>query len=142
MLKSALYLFFFLALTTTLLFSCKKEEFETSSGVQLTFSQDTVLFDTVFTTVGSSTEVFTVYNRKNQAIKISSIRLASGMTSNYRLNVDGVPGKSFEDVEIAAEDSLFIFVEVTVDPNNTKTPLIESDSIHFETNGKLQSCPR
>ena len=85
--------------------SCKKEEFSTDGNAKLEFSQDTIIFDTVFTQVGSSTEVFTVYNRKNQAIKISSIRLASGMTSNYRLNVDGVPGKSFEDVEIAAEDS-------------------------------------
>ncbi|MBK6447200.1 MAG: hypothetical protein IPQ03_07260 [Bacteroidetes bacterium] len=118
--------------------SCKKEEFSTDGNAKLEFSQDTIIFDTVFTQVGSSTEVFTVYNRKNQAIKISSIRLASGMTSNYRLNVDGVPGKSFEDVEIAAEDSLFIFVEVTVDPNNTNTPLIVSDSILFETNGNLQ----
>ena len=58
MLKSALPAFLFFGFITTLFFSCKKEEFETSGGVLLTFSQDTVMFDTVFTTVGSSTEVF------------------------------------------------------------------------------------
>lgn len=118
--------------------SCKKEEFSTDSSAKLEFSQDTVIFDTVFTQVGSSTEVFTVYNRKNSPLKISSIRLATGMNSPYRLNVDGVPGKSFSDVEIGAEDSLFIFVEVTIDPNNQNTPLIVTDSILFETNGNLQ----
>lgn len=138
MLKSALYLFFFLALTTTLLFSCKKEEFETSSGVQLTFSQDTVMFDTVFTTVGSSTEVLTVYNTESKSISISSIRLALGEPSNFRLNVDGMPGKSFSNVEIGPNDSIFIFVEVTVDPNSIDSAFIISDSIIFETNGSLQ----
>ena len=49
-----------------------------------------------------------------------------------------MPGKSFTDVEIGAEDSLFIFVEVTIDPNNQNTPLIVTDSILFETNGNLQ----
>ncbi|HRH66729.1 MAG TPA: hypothetical protein PLU53_10570 [Bacteroidia bacterium] len=118
--------------------SCKKEEFSTDSSAKLEFSQDTVLFDTVFTQVGSATEVFTVYNRKNEPLKITSIRLASGLNSPFRLNVDGVPGQSFNDVEIGAKDSLFIFVEVTVDPNNQNTPLIVTDSILFETNGNLQ----
>lgn len=118
--------------------SCKKDDFSDDSSARLEFSQDTILFDTVFTRVGSSTEVFTVYNRKNQPLKISSIRLATGPDSPYRLNVDGMPGKSFTDVEIGAEDSLFIFVEVTIDPNNQNTPLIVTDSILFETNGNLQ----
>ena len=56
----------------------------------------------------------------------------------FRLNVDGLPGRSFGDVEIGADDSIFIFVEVTVDPNNQNTPLVVTDSILFETNGNLQ----
>ncbi len=114
--------------------SCKKEEIE-DGQVNLEFSEDTIIFDTVFTTVGSSTEVFQVYNKGDKAVKFSSIRIASGENSNYRLNVDGVPGKTFKDVEIGANDSMFIFVEVTVDPNNQNTPLIVSDSILFFANG-------
>jgi hypothetical protein len=114
--------------------SCKKDEFETGQP-NLEFSEDTIIFDTVFTTVGSSTEVFQVYNRGVNPIRFSSIRLATGDNSNYRLNVDGVPGKSFQDVEIAGKDSMFIFVEVTVDPNNLTTPLIVTDSIIFIANG-------
>ena len=113
--------------------SCKKEEFETGK-VDLQFSADTIIFDTVFTNVGSSTQDFQVYNNGNKDVKISSIRLANGNNSNFRLNVDGHSGKSFNDIEIGANDSLFIFVEVTVDPNNLNTPLIVTDSILFSAN--------
>ena len=71
-------------------------------------------------------------------MKVSSIRSATGDQSMFRLNVDGLPGRSFSDVEIGADDSIFIFVEVTVDPNNQNTPLVVTDSILFETNGNLQ----
>lgn len=138
MIRSALSVLFFVTCIASILFSCKKDDFETSGGVKLTFSQDTVMFDTVFTTVGSSTEVFTVYNTESKSILISSLRLATGNSSNFRLNVDGMAGKSFTDVEIGPHDSIFIFVEVTVDPNNQNAPLTISDSIIFETNGTLQ----
>ncbi len=138
MTKRTLSTILFFSFIATIIFSCKKDDFETSGNVQLTFSQDTVLFDTVFTTVGSSTEVFTVYNSENKAVKISSLRLASGSSSNFRLNVDGMPGNTFTDVEIGPNDSIFIFVEVTVDPNNLNTPLVIADSILFQTNGNLQ----
>ncbi|MBL0104251.1 MAG: hypothetical protein IPP51_11150 [Bacteroidetes bacterium] len=74
-------------------FSCRKDDFSSDPNYKLEFSQDTVMFDTVFTSVGSSTEVFTVYNNNPDPIKISSLRLESGSSSSYRLNVDGVSGK-------------------------------------------------
>jgi len=127
-----------LALASLLLFdSCKKEEFE-KGPFALAFSEDTILFDTVFTTVGSATQVFLVYNNGNKDVKINSISIAGGSSSNFRLNVDGVPGKSFTDVEIGANDSIWIFAEVTVDPNNGTTPLVITDSIIFNTNGLIQ----
>ena len=118
--------------------SCKKDEFTNSSSAKLDFSTDTVLFDTVFTTVGSATEVFTIFNRNDQPVKVSSIRIAGGTSSLFRINVDGISGSSFTDIEIGANDSIFVFSEVTVDPNNQNTPLVVSDSILFETNGNLQ----
>jgi hypothetical protein len=126
-------LFVFIVLLT----SCEKEEFE-SEPFSLEFSEDTIKFDTVFTTIGSATQVFIVYNTGEKDLKVTSIRIATGESSNFRLNVDGVPGKSFTDVEIKANDSIFIFVEVTVDPNNGTTPLIVTDSIIFNTNGLQQ----
>lgn len=119
--------------------SCKKEDdFTSDSSVKLSFSEDTILFDTIFTTIGSTTQFLSVYNKEGSSIRISSIRLAKGTASSYRINVDGVPGKSFANVEIGPKDSLFIFIEVTVDPNNLTTPFLITDSILFETNGNLQ----
>lgn len=121
-----------------LVWGCKKDEFETGSGAKLEFSEDTVIFDTVFTAVGSATQILTVYNRNDKPINISSINLAAGAPSFFRLNVDGVPGKSFTNVEIGANDSIFVFAEVTIDPNSDLSPFIATDSILFVTNGNVQ----
>ena len=124
----------FVAITT----SCKKDSFLEDQKVDLHFSEDTLMFDTVFTTIGSSTQHLIVKNPENQKIKISRIQLAGGASSNFRINVDGQSGTSFTDVEIAAKDSIYIFVEVTVDPNGGSGPMIITDSITFETNANLQ----
>lgn len=119
--------------------SCKKDHIITDSSAKIDFSTQAILFDTVFTTVGSSTRTFLVYNRNSQPIKISSIRLANGSVSNFRINVDGLKGVSFSDIEIKAKDSMFVFVEVTVNPNNSSSPLIIRDSVIFQTNGNIQN---
>ncbi len=116
--------------------SCKKEEFITEGGAKLEFSEDKILFDTVFVSIGSITKNFRVYNNHNQPIR-TNIRLA-GSGTNFRMNVNGLPGRNFNDVEIRANDSIWIFVEVTVDPNASTLPYILTDSIVFETNGNVQ----
>jgi len=123
----------------TTLFSCKKDTLLTDPSAKLSFSADTVMFDTVFTTVGSSTMSLMVYNNHNQKINISSITLGEGYNSAFRLNINGMPSRtSVSNIEIAANDSIFIFVEVTVNPNNNLTPFIITDSILFTTNGNVQ----
>ncbi len=116
--------------------SCKKEQFNTSSGIS--FSTDTLTFDTLFTTLGSTTRFFTIRNTQKQSIKISNIRLAGGASSSYRINIDGDAGTSFNDIEIPAKDSIYVFAEVTVNPNAANLPFIIEDSIEFLTNGILQ----
>ncbi len=128
-------LFFFLVIAFS---SCKKDDIITDASAKIEFSEDTVLFDTVFTSLGSTTKQLKLYNRKDRPINISSIRLAGGANSTYRLNVDGIPGKYFTDVEIPAKDSLYVFVEVTVNPSNPATGYILEDSIIFVTNGNIQ----
>lgn len=118
--------------------SCKKDTLITDTTAKLNFSADTVLFDTVFTTVGSVTKEIKVYNPHSQKIKISRIRLAGGINSNFRINVDGIASTEQTDIELEPNDSIFIFVKVTVDPNNSTSPLVINDSILFETNGNLQ----
>ncbi|MFN5182421.1 MAG: choice-of-anchor Q domain-containing protein [Bacteroidota bacterium] len=130
--------FFFLVAVFIYFSSCKKDELILDSSAKLNFSQDSVLFDTVFTTVGSTTKYFRVYNNNNQRINISNIRLAKGESSPFRFNADGIYGKSINNIEIDANDSIFVFVEVTVNPNLATTPLVIRDSLIFETNGNVQ----
>ncbi|MDR1525345.1 MAG: hypothetical protein LBS79_08880 [Tannerella sp.] len=105
----------------------------------LSFSTDTVSFDTVFTTVGSTTGYFMIYNKNEEALKIHKIVLAGGSRSNFRINIDGRKGDLFDDIPIWKKDSLYVMVEVTVDPNDENTPFVIYDSIVFITNGVTQS---
>ena len=118
---------------------CKKgETISNDPGLTLSFSTDTVHFDTIFTSLSSLTLNFKVYNRNDVALNISSIKLASGDDSYYRINVNGIPQNEVNDQVLNANDSLYIFVEVTIDPNNQDNPLAVEDNIVFNTNGNEQ----
>ena len=116
--------------------SCKKP-LQFSSG-NLDFSRDTVVFDTVFTTLGSVTKRFKIYNNSNKTLTISQIELVGGANSPFRINVDGLIGTNFADLELEGNDSIFVFVEVTLDPNNGTNPMVIEDRIRFNTNGTDQ----
>ena len=119
--------------------SCKKDEtFDNNPATKLTFSADTLIFDTIFATIGSITGQLHVYNRGNNKIKISNIKLAGGEGSRYSINVDGLAGNEFTDVEIPGKDSIYIFVRVTINQQEPDLPFIVTDSIVFETNGNQQ----
>lgn len=137
-------IFYFIACFSFLLFwsSCRQDfDFAPSTG-SLEFSKDTVYLDTVFTNIGSSTYNLKVYNRSDNDISIPSIALERGTSSNYRLNVDGNAGQTFNNVEIHAKDSLFIFVETTIDIENESTlnnEFLYTDKINFDAGSNLQS---
>ena len=120
-------------------YACRKDEKITNDGsAKLEFSVDTILFDTVFTTAGSTVAALIVHNSNDKKVLISSIRLAGGAASAYRLNIDGVATDRANNIAISGNDSMFIFVEVTVDPNNSLSPFLVNDSIEFITNGNLR----
>ena len=135
------FIFFFFTLTilSFCFISCKKDKLLMDPSVKLSFSQDSVLFDTVFTTIGSATRHIRVKNNYNQKINISSVRLEQGTSSNFIMNVDGISGKVVNNVEILANDSAYIFIQVKVDPTNSLSPLIIQDKILFDINGNTQS---
>jgi len=131
------YVAFLCALMLVVFSSCRKDfSAELSSG-KLTFSKDTVYLDTVFTNIGSSTYNLKVYNKSNKNISVPFIGLGKGENSFYRLNVDGMPGKIFENVEILAKDSLYIFIETTIDYSQVTNP-IYTDEIVFDSGENLQ----
>ncbi|PQV46259.1 hypothetical protein CLV33_11055 [Jejuia pallidilutea] len=121
--------------------SCRKDfEFSPSTG-NLAFSKDTVYLDTIFTNIGSSTYNLKVYNNSDDDILIPTLKLGLGDASQYRLSVDGLTGKTFENIELLANDSLFIFVETTVDINNFPNPngeYLYTDQIEFDSGNNLQ----
>ena len=114
------------------------DEISTDPSFKLNFSTDTIMFDTVFTTIGSTTRFLKVYNRNDKKVIISKIMLAGGANSQFEVNINGEPLSSVNDVELLKGDSLFIFIKVTVDPTNQNTPLVLSDSIVFMTNDNIQ----
>ena len=119
----------------------KNDKFITDPEAKLSFSLDTLHFDTVFTEVGSATRSFRVYNKHNQPIRISKIYMEKGNTTFFRMNADGIPGNPIEDIDIWPNDSIHVFVETTIDPNQplSVSPFVVEDKIIFETNGNTQS---
>lgn len=143
------YSFYILGILVLLFWSSCREDFVfTPSTGELIFERDTVYLDTVFTNIGSSTYNLKVYNRSNSDIVIPSIRLEEGTQSYYRLNVDGSTGlggdqegKIFENVELLANDSLFIFIETTVniqDLSQSDTQFLYTDRILFDAGNNQQ----
>ena len=119
-------------------FNCDRNGGETRDIAGLELSTDTVFFDTVFTSIGSATQVFKMYNTTNQPMLINDIKLAGGDKSIFRINLNGTSGIDFEDIEILPNDSQFFFLEVTVDPNDDDLPFVAKDSIWFEgEDGKM-----
>ncbi|RAJ17151.1 hypothetical protein [Olleya aquimaris] len=121
--------------------SCRKDfEFQASTG-NLGFSKDTVYLDTIFANIGSSTYNLKVYNSSDEDISIPSVRLENGDNSGYRLNLDGQAGKSFDNVQLLAKDSLFIFIETTFNTNTEPlqgNEFLYTDKILFDTGDNQQ----
>jgi hypothetical protein len=128
-----LLLFFVLLALTAAMQSCNKSSLLSKNN--LSFSVDTLVFDTVFTTIGSTTQQFKIYNNDKRTIHIDEIELMGGTNSPFRMNIDGIQGTTITDIDIESQDSLFAFVEVTLGVNGQNLPLIIEDSIRFRTNG-------
>ena len=127
--KNLFLLSFAIIVITT---SCRKDFSTVPSYGQLEFSKDTVFLDTLFTNIGSATYNLKVYNRSKHDLSVPSISLEKGRNSNYRLNIDGIAGKDFQKIDILSKDSIFIFVETTIDIATVANPLY-TDRILFDT---------
>ncbi len=129
-----------LFLVATMLSSCIESDYTTDPNHRLTFSTDTLAFDTVFNTVAQPTSVFMVYNNNKKALKINTIKLAGGNNSYFRINVDGLVDNEnyFTDIEVGGNDSLYVFVALTINEQNDDAPVLIQDAVLFETNGTTQ----
>jgi hypothetical protein len=115
----------------SLFYACEKEKMSSSTDAVLHFSSDTITFDTLFTSIGSPTRNLRVINRTNENVVISSVRLAGGKQSGFRLNVNGEASNDSYNVLIPAQDSIFIFIEAILEKTGKNSPLVTEDSIVF-----------
>jgi len=134
--KKIVFGFILLLLTIVSFVRCKKSLGLSASNV--TFSIDTLVFDTVFTTVGSFTQQFKIYNPDAKNILLEEVELMGGTKSPFRVNLDGSSGTKFTNLGINGKDSLFVFVDVKLGVNGKNLPTIVEDSIRIRTNGKDQ----
>lgn len=118
---------------------CIEDGIDTSPSAQPSFSCDTLDIGPVFTDELTVTSRMTVYNRNSKGLNISRIALSGENASLFRINVDGMSGKDFSDVEIRAKDSIFVFVEAQLPENGVNRPVEVEASLDFTTNGLTQS---
>lgn len=142
------FILFFTSLCLLPLFftGCIQENLSFDSKYRLSFSCDTVVFDTVIVNQISPTKKVRIYNDNKFAINISSVKLAGGDNSSFRINVDGYypsDNNEIKDVVIKANDSIYVFLETTISDTSKNRDIIVCDSILFSYNGnvdKMQLC--
>ena len=117
--------------------ACQQNIVSDDPLLQLDFSHDTVLFDTVFTSMGSSTKRVMVYNPNKHAIFIDQVSMREG--KHFQINLDGENNlDQLRDITLRGGDSLFLFVRAYIDPLAENSPVLIEDNIAFGVNGKTQ----
>jgi hypothetical protein len=122
--------------TVMLLTACKKDSFITSPEARITLTADTLKYDTVFPTTGSVSQLFKIINDNNQKLRLSSVKLMGGAGSAFKMNVDGIATTEATNVDIEANDSVYVFVQVNVNPSAANLPFVIRDSIQVSFNGR------
>lgn len=126
--------FFVLSFSLILAVACSDyETFSDDSSFRLEFSQDTIAFDTLVSTIPSSTKTLYAFNNNSNGMRISTIQLEGGAESRFRVNVDGryLAGGTWNDFEVLKHDSLVIRIEMTPPEVGTNEPLYFEDKLHF-----------
>ncbi len=135
-------LIYILSLFIVVLFACKRDQsIDLNPANKLNFSTDSVLFDTVFTTIGTTTRSFKVFNTSKNNIEISNIRLVGGATSAFKININGAAQTSVSNIKLNGKDSIYIFIKAVINPNEANAPFLVQDTLEFLTNGNLQKIP-
>ena len=130
--------FLYIVACALALYACKADRISDDPSMQLTFQQDTVRFDTVFTGFGSATQVMKIYNHNDYGIRISSVRLTSG--KYFHINLDGEPQPAYmSGIEVRGGDSLYLFITVEIDPSAEDMPVLVEDAVEFDYNSRRQS---
>jgi hypothetical protein len=134
-------LFLILSCLLTFLPGCEPKEDMVQTSGSLEMGADTVLFDTVFTTIKTVTKRLWVYNRNSGAVK-TDVSLAGLAGNTFALIINGDAGPAVGGITIRGNDSLQVLVRATLGDNGQATvakKFIVDDEVHFRTNGNDQS---
>jgi hypothetical protein len=135
-LRGFYWAFFLLICSFVFVTSCTKNNFETSADAIINTSADTLRFDTVFVSSGSIVKQFKISNNNSKKMLINNIRLGGGASSFFKMNVNGQSTFSASNIEIAKNDSIYIFIQVNINANMATLPFVVSDSVLIDYNGK------
>jgi len=121
--------------------ACKPNnvEFELAP-VQLRLSADTVYFDTLLSTVTSTTKRLRIFNDDAKAVTISTIDI-SNSSDAFSIIVNGIEGNSFRNTDLLAGDSLLILLKANLQDQNQNLPFVVEESLTLSTNGVAQNIP-
>lgn len=121
------------------LISCiKNEKIDLYESTNLDFSSDSILFDTVFTDIGTTSKVLKIYNKNKNTLQIENIKLFGGENSSFKINVNGIDASEVKNFKIKGRDSAYIFIKAYINPNNDDQPFIIKDSILFMSKNGLK----
>jgi len=136
------YLLLLLAMLTLSFAACNKDEDITfDPNAKLNFSTDSVLFDTVFTSIGSTVRRFKIFNYNEKAININDFKIGGGANSPFSINVNGKQIIEGKNIKINGKDSINVLVKVLINPTAQNQPFIVEDSIMMFFNGKKEKMP-
>ena len=131
-----------LALFTIAFIACRKEELiDNDPNTKLQFSIDSILFDTVFTSAGTTNRVLKIFNYNKNSVVVANIKLAGGDASAFKININGIAVSNLSNLKIRGNDSIYVFIKAFINPNNSNTPFIVEDELSFSLNGNVKKIP-
>ena len=127
----------FLLIWVTLIFlgSCGRPDNFQPKGA-LAFSDDSVKFDTIFTTVRSATQRLYIYNNTGNNMLIERVFIDQGKDSKFSMILDGVAGNDQSNIELAKGDSLIAFF--TMDAKTDQGDYNLTDILNFQIGSTTQ----
>ena len=127
------WIFLFVSIIGTLFFFSCKDDFTSDSSYKLSYSTDSLKFDTIFTEELTPISVIMIYNETDKDIQIESCDLLS--THNcFQINLDGKSGTHFENINILSGDSLYLFVQFYSKEIGDNAPFLIESSVVFTYN--------
>ncbi len=115
-----------------------EEEFSFDPNLEIIFSTDSVIFDTLVSDTRSSTRRLTIFNPNESALLLSEIALGLGDASDYQVIINGKEQDAVLNERILGGDSLLVLVEVNINPRNQDIPYLTKDSLIFSWNGNTE----